>query len=133
MAAEASSDQIYRLVSTALDATFYRAINEDVARAGLDPVLHYVHEGWREGRDPAPWFSTRAYLERNPDVEGLDPFHHYLARGWREGREIEPSQFCGQHLWRSADAGQSVEWGEAEPLPSFAERPRAPTFGKPRC
>ncbi len=121
MAAEASSDQIYRLVSTALDATFYRAINDDVARARLDPVLHYIHEGWREGRDPAPWFSTRAYLERNPDVEGLNPFHHYLARGWREGREAEPSQFGGQHLWRSADAGRSVDWGgETEPRPSFA-------------
>ena len=38
MAAEA--DPIYRLVSTALDATFYRAINDDVARARLDPVHH---------------------------------------------------------------------------------------------
>jgi hypothetical protein len=119
MAPEASSDQIYRLVSTALDATFYRAINDDVARARLDPVHHYIHEGWREGRDPAPWFSTRAYLERNPDVEGLNPFHHYLARGWREGREVEPSQFGGPHLWRSADAGLSVEWGgEAAPRPA---------------
>lgn len=128
MAAEASSDPIYRLVSTALDATFYRAINEDVAHARIDPVLHYVHEGWREGRDPAPWFSTRGYLEHNPDVEGLNPFHHYLARGWREGREIEPSRFGAQHLWWSADAGHPVAWGAAETRPSFAAPPR-PSMG----
>jgi hypothetical protein len=108
MAAEA--DPIYRLVSTALDATFYRAINDDVARARLDPVHHYINEGWREGRDPAPWFSTRAYIERNPDVEGLNPFHHYLSRGWREGREAEASSHGAPHLWRSADAGVAAAW-----------------------
>jgi hypothetical protein len=108
MAAEA--DPIYRLVSTALDATFYRAINDDVARARLDPVRHYIDEGWREGRDPAPWFSTRAYLERNPDLDGVNPFHHYLTRGWREGREAQASSHGAPHLWRSADAGTSTAW-----------------------
>ncbi|HEX5377851.1 MAG TPA: hypothetical protein VFW47_04725 [Phenylobacterium sp.] len=110
MASEASSDKIYRLVSTALDAAFYRAVNEDVARARLDPVHHYIHEGWREGRDPAPWFSTRAYLDRNPDVRDMNPFHHYLTQGWREGREAEASVFGAPYLWRAADGEESVDW-----------------------
>jgi hypothetical protein len=128
MAAEA--DPIYRLVSTALDATFYRAVNDDVARARLDPVRHYIDEGWREGRDPAPWFSTRAYLERNPDVEGVNPFHHYLTRGWREGREAQASSHGAPHLWRSADAGVAPAWSSevsttSAPLVAVA-RPEPP-------
>lgn len=110
MAAEASSDQIYRLVSIALDASFYRAIYEDVAQAGIDPAYHYVSEGWREGRDPAPWFSTRAYQRGNPDLGSANPFHHYLIHGWREGREVEASEFGTPYLWRAADAGRTTAW-----------------------
>ena len=80
MAAGAASDSVYRLVATALDTRFYRAIYDDVAEGRVDPVRHYVDAGWREGRDPAPWFSTRAYQEDHPDTEGLNPFHHYLQQ-----------------------------------------------------
>ena len=96
MAAEASPDQIYRFVSSALDVAFYRSVYEDVAEAGVDPVRHYLDAGWREGRDPAPWFSTQAYWEHYPDLQGQDPFHHYLSRGWREGRVVVASCHHGR-------------------------------------
>jgi hypothetical protein len=89
MAVEAQEDEVYRVVSTAFDSAFYRAAYPDVAAPGLDVLRHYLTFGWREGRDPAPWFSTRAYLQANPDVaeSHVEPLHHFLSRGRRQGRE----------------------------------------------
>jgi len=106
----APADPIYRAIATALDTVFYRTIYQDVARAGIDPVRHYVDEGAREGRDPTPWFSTLAYLERNPDLAGANPFYHYLTWGWREGREAEPSPHGGAFLWQGGAAVGDRTW-----------------------
>ena len=40
------------------DAEFYRTEYPDVASGGMDPLLHYLDHGWREGRDPSAVFST---------------------------------------------------------------------------
>lgn len=89
----AGLDRSLLVLGPALDTDFYRAIYPDIAQAGRDLVAHYADAGWREGRDPAPWFSTTGYLERYPDVAqgGANPFYHYLAMGRREGREAVPS------------------------------------------
>jgi hypothetical protein len=47
-----------------VDAAWYRATYPDVAAAGVDPTEHYLLSGWREGRDPNPWFQTCPYLDR---------------------------------------------------------------------
>ena len=72
------------------DEAFYRARNPDVDFGALDPLAHFAELGWREGRDPALWFSVEAYLARHADVRqaGLNPFLHYLVQGRREGREV---------------------------------------------
>src|SRR5206468_3238736 len=44
--------------SPLFDPDWYRARYPDVAAAGIDPAIHYVENGWREGRDPGPSFST---------------------------------------------------------------------------
>ncbi|MET3527144.1 hypothetical protein [Phenylobacterium koreense] len=92
MAGEASPDDM-RLLAIAVDGDFYRQAHHDLTYAELNPPLHYGVSGWREGRDPAPWFSTSAYLELNPDVAqaGANPFVHYLRSGFREGRPIAAS------------------------------------------
>ena len=92
MAAKAQTNDVQKVVAAALDIAFYRAVNADVP-ARLGPVTHYCSKGWREGRDPAPWFSVTHYLEANPDVRKarVEPFSHYLMRGRWEGREITPS------------------------------------------
>jgi glycosyltransferase involved in cell wall biosynthesis len=76
------------LISPHVDAAFYRASNPDVGAAGVAPAEHYWRTGWREGRDPSPWFRTEYYLRANPDVRaaGINPLWHYLARGREEGR-----------------------------------------------
>lgn len=80
-----------RTLAAAFDPVFYRTVYDDIALTGADPFGHYVQTGWREGRDPAPWFSARAYLDRYPEALGLDPFAHYLQGGWRRGFEPSPS------------------------------------------
>ena len=129
----APADPIYRSIAIALDVVFYRTVYEDVARAGIDPVRHYVDEGWREGRDPAPWFSTRAYLARNPDVAGTNPFHHYLTWGWREGREAEASDHGGPYLWRAGAARGPRDWRYDPDFAPTAEVVAAAPAGQARA
>ena len=82
-----------RAVAGTFDAPFYCTANPDVASSGIDPLEHFLRHGWREGRDPVPWFSMSAYLDMYPDVReaGLNAFHHYLVAGRHEGREARPS------------------------------------------
>ncbi|HEY8574537.1 glycosyltransferase [Phenylobacterium sp.] len=70
-----------------MDREFYVDFYRDVVEGGLDPALHYLLTGWRERRDPAPWFSTAWYLAQHPQVEasGLPPFFHYLTVGRAQG------------------------------------------------
>ena len=85
------SPQDEALVAAAFDAAFYRARNPDIEEAGLDPLTHFLAGGWREGRDPTPDFSVRAYLDANEDIAlaGLNPFLHWLAHGRGEGRPLK--------------------------------------------
>jgi glycosyltransferase involved in cell wall biosynthesis len=70
------------------DAEWYLDQYEDVRRAGLDPVTHYLEVGAFEGRDPSPHFDSDWYLRAYPDVDraGVNPLVHYLEAGRREGR-----------------------------------------------
>lgn len=118
--AKASADEVYRVISTALDCAFYRAVNPDLADSGLDPIGHYVASGWREGRDPAPWFSTRAYVEAYPELvrAGWNPLHHYLTLGRREGREVVRSVLADDYLLGRARRGEAPAWSFETPIDS---------------
>ena len=72
------------------DPDWYAANNPDV-RAGA-ARQHWKTVGVHELRDPNPHFSTRAYLERYPDVRasGMDPLDHYFVFGLLEGRNAKP-------------------------------------------
>jgi hypothetical protein len=112
MAARATVQEVHRIISTAVDGAFYRAVYPDVAGGALDPIGHYAQSGWREGRDPAPWFSTRAYVEAYPEVAraGWNPLHHYLTQGRYEGREIARSVEADAYLLERARRGQEPAW-----------------------
>ncbi|GAB6846043.1 GT2 family glycosyltransferase [Methylorubrum rhodinum] len=60
------------------DADFYRAEYPDVAAGGMDPLLHYLDHGWREGRNPSAVFATLYYADRHLDG-GVpqNPLLHY--------------------------------------------------------
>ncbi|MBY6203256.1 glycoside hydrolase family 99-like domain-containing protein [Maritalea mobilis] len=90
------------------DQTFYRA----GFRRGEVPddlIEHYLSEGWREGRDPAPWFSTRHYLATNEDVAEADvnPFVHYCSTGRFERRRLTPLGHPAQGLYAAHESALS--------------------------
>ena len=78
------------------DAEYYRQNNSDVTNANVDPLMHYLECGAREGRNPSVQFDTSYYLEQcrargeNPE----NPLLHFLASGDALGlktRRQEPS------------------------------------------
>jgi glycosyltransferase involved in cell wall biosynthesis len=96
------------------DVDWYLLTNRDVVTAGVNPLMHYIEHGSREGRAPAPSqglrmleappasayetavdpavareFDAAFYRERYPDLSGSDAdlLEHYLTSGWREDRD----------------------------------------------
>ncbi|MCJ7696161.1 MAG: glycoside hydrolase family 99-like domain-containing protein, partial [Anaerolineaceae bacterium] len=70
------------------DEEYYLANNDDVKKAQVDPVTHYMYFGGFEGRDPGPEFSSVEYIEMYQDVKrsGINPLVHFLKFGIYEGR-----------------------------------------------
>jgi hypothetical protein len=92
-----ASFQRWRLLSLIqrsglFNKTWYLEENPDVAKAKVNPLIHYLNRGGFEGRDPGPGFSSNWYLHTYQDVKGtgLNPLVHYLKYGKHEGRKIHP-------------------------------------------
>jgi len=70
------------------DEEWYLRTYPEVARAGADPVAHYLEFGVSEGRDPSTQFNTRWYLDTYADVAGagMNPLLHYIRFGRGEKR-----------------------------------------------
>jgi len=70
------------------DAGYYLGKYRDCRLADVDPILHYVKYGWKEGRNPSRFFNTTAYLSMYPDVRmaQINPLVHYIRFGKKEGR-----------------------------------------------
>jgi GT2 family glycosyltransferase/glycosyltransferase involved in cell wall biosynthesis len=76
-----------------LDIGFYLNRNKDVKFSGKDPILHYLYNGSKEGRNPSSHFNGKYYLQRYSDVKAskLNPLIHYALYGHNEGRKtVEP-------------------------------------------
>jgi chromosome segregation ATPase len=69
--------------SSLFDPKWYRERYPDVAEYTGDLLDHYLHIGWKEGKDPGPGFNGLSYLRENPAAErsGLDPLTHFLQFG----------------------------------------------------
>lgn len=78
------------ILSDFFDSNYYLQEYEDIRINDLDPLDHYILFGWKEGRNPAPWFCNDSYLEDNPDVAQADvnPLLHYALHGKKEGRIV---------------------------------------------
>lgn len=84
---------LYRLyaelqATDAFQPGYYLEQNTDVLLQGMDPLLHWLSSGCKEGRRPHPCFDPVWYLKTYEDVSrsGMNPFLHYLQRGAAEGR-----------------------------------------------
>ena len=69
--------------SNLFDSEYYLANNEDVKKAKVDPIKHYLQFGWKEGRNPSLEFNGNEYLNKRSDVRvaGVCPLVHYLKFG----------------------------------------------------
>ena len=68
---------------------YYAQNNPDVYASGVAADIHYATEGWQQGRDPNPWFSTTSYLANHQDVResGVNPLDYYAWVGWQQGHD----------------------------------------------
>lgn len=71
------------------DEKYYLEIYEDIRKADVNPIKHYIKYGWKEGRNPSKKFNTNFYIETYSDVKksGLNPLVHYIRYGKKEGRK----------------------------------------------
>ena len=78
----------YNLIkkSDLFDSEYYLTNNEDVKKAKMNPIKHYLQFGWKEGRNPSSKFNGNEYLNKRPDVRvaGICPLIHYLKFGKEE-------------------------------------------------
>lgn len=77
------------------DEKWYLETYPDIAKAGFDPIEHYLKFGAMEGRNPSPNFNTAWYLSSYPDVVGEDmnPLIHYIKFGRAEKRNPKPNNY----------------------------------------
>ena len=77
------------------DSPFYLKTYPDVAAAGLDPLEHYMVQGFREARKPFAGFDPAFYRQRYLGGETeANPLLHYLAHRDRPG--VHPSLPSGE-------------------------------------
>ncbi|HEX5453906.1 MAG TPA: glycosyltransferase family 9 protein [Stellaceae bacterium] len=80
------------------DPEYYLAAYPDVAARNLDPLVHYLEEGAREGRNPHPDFDSAFYLEqcRRHGEQPENPLLHYLRVGEVRGFKTKPEAAPGR-------------------------------------
>ncbi len=82
----------YRTIkrSGLFNCAFYQNAYPDILEKNIDPIGHYCHYGWLEGRNPSEYFDTEFYLKTYSDVHvsGINPLTHYIRFGQNEGRAV---------------------------------------------
>ena len=124
----AGSSDLDQALAEAINAHFYEYSYGALA-PGTTAAAHYISQGWREGRDPNPWFSTRAYLEANPEVAdaGHVPLFHFILRGNTvEGKQPVASDLANAYYSREAGTTE----GAYVRMPLMPLRLGAPTLGE---
>ena len=72
------------------DSRYYLSEYKDVAASGLDPFLHFMENGWKEGRNPSADFNTLYYRDRHLDGRPVNPLSHYVREGIKAGLRTKP-------------------------------------------
>jgi hypothetical protein len=80
------------LILALIDREWYLAMNPDVSAMKIDAADHFLGQGWRERRNPNPWFHTAWYLGKNPDVlaRDINPLEHFVIEGAAAGCQPSP-------------------------------------------
>ena len=115
------------------DSAYYLKQNPDVAAAGLDPYMHFITYGWKEGRAPDAFFDVNYYQQQNPDVaaSGINPLLHYRLYGFREGRDPSIQFSTMSYLSTYSDVAAAgvnpldhyINYGKSEGRQAFTATP----------
>jgi hypothetical protein len=89
------------------DADWYLERYPDVKASGMDPLVHFLHHGAREGRGPNPLFDPGYYLRQGSDSATANPLIHYLEIGAAEGRDPSPLFDTDWYLRRYPEVAKS--------------------------
>lgn len=80
------------------DVAYYLTENPDVRDASVNPVLHYLHFGHLEGRDPSAEFATQYYRRTHlGDDTDVNPLVHYYAVGEAKALPTRLNDHLGLH------------------------------------
>ncbi|MDP2738895.1 MAG: hypothetical protein Q8O82_09410, partial [Pseudorhodobacter sp.] len=103
------------------DVGFYLWANPEVAKAGTDPLEHYLVEGMEMGCKPHPLFEQDYYLSQLPpdllDEAKRAPLAHYLHYGEPLGYRPHP---LFDPTWCRAMLQAQGHWPEADDVPVSA-------------
>jgi ADP-heptose:LPS heptosyltransferase/GT2 family glycosyltransferase len=88
--------QEYELLAKSglFDAAYYLSANPDVAALNVDPLLHYLETGCREGRNPSADFNTPYYLLQCQALgeQPANALSHFITVGASRGLRPMPSR-----------------------------------------
>jgi hypothetical protein len=101
-----------RIVKSGLfDPEWYLRHAPEAADSRRDPLDHYFHVGWKNGRSPGRLFDSAWYLQFYNDVNlaGWEPLLHFLRYGKREGRSQRGAQ--GSIFDSFQSLGEDCEFG----------------------
>lgn len=93
-------DELTIEVSGLFDAPWYLARYPDLLEQHAEPLVHFCHYGWKEGRQPNPYFDTQAYSNEQGDLiaQGINPLLHYIQVG--EAADANPSEHFNTKSYR---------------------------------
>lgn len=120
---EKEKQQIKRVAESCLvDEKWYLSFYKDLNDSGVCAIEHYVLFGWREERDPNPYFNTSWFIQENALDENSCPLLFYIEY-WQEKSLIVSPQFDGiQYIKNNLDLqktgveplGHYLKYGESE-------------------
>ena len=75
------------------DVKYYFQTYTEIEKLKINPILHYIKNGWHEGKNPSPNFDTVYYLRENKDIRKarINPLVHFIQFGQAEGRAPNPT------------------------------------------
>jgi len=82
----------YRILkrSGLFDEDYYLQQDSKISPLLMDPLIHYVETGWREGRNPNPLFEADWYRQTYQISENQDSLLHYIKEGAAAGFNPNP-------------------------------------------
>ena len=86
-------EKIYYSVkdSGLFDEFYYSKKYPSIKKSGVNPLLHYILFGYRDGMFPSFKFDGNYYLNMNEEVResGINPLVHYVLYGKDEGKALK--------------------------------------------